>query len=455
METTTAQSAAAAALAGERSTESPIVVKFGGTSLERPDRVASVLEAVEGEGAPVVVVASARAGVTDALLAHVERGAERASSDALLALLRSRHPGDAPAVLAMLDRLRPALAEIARPGDATPAAVDLVLSYGERLSVAWLAAELGRQGRAATAVEADALGLRTDARYGRAELLLGPSRTAVRARIESLLRVGRTPVVTGFFGRSPEGRPATLGRGGSDYTATALGALLDARRVDLVKQAAAVLTADPRLVPAARPIPRLSYEEAEELAQFGAGVLHPRTIESARAAGIPIQVRPLSEPDRRTLIGPRGGPPVPGALTLLGPLSLFRMRRPGGGQSPGILAEIAEPLARAGISLVQVFTSSALVCLLVERHHEGVAARTLGPLAAGAGALLEGPFRVALVTAIGEGVLQRFGRFPPGAFVGAEGLSATPRSVALAVPAATGPEVLRELHRALVEEASA
>src|SRR5262249_36316916 len=155
------------------------------------------------------------------------------------------------------------------------------------------------------------------------------------------LAAGQVPIVTGFFGRSREGRVATLGRGGSDYTASALGAILRAQRVELVKAGVAISTADPRIVGDARPVARLSYEEADALAQFGARVLHPITIEPVAERGVELTVRSLRHDALATTIGQfrNGGMR---AVTRLGPLRLLSVRIAGGRQRPGILAEIAQ-----------------------------------------------------------------------------------------------------------------
>jgi aspartate kinase len=318
--------------------------------------------------------------------------------------------------------------------------------------VHWLSGRLREAGLPAVPVEADHLGLITDNAYGASCILLDRSGPAVRRGLGRLLSAGELPVVTGYFGRSLEGRVATLGRGGSDYAAAGIGALLGARRVELVKRHVAVLSADPREVPDARPIPELSYEEAEELAQFGARVLHPLTIEPARAAGLTLRVRSLEEPAVVTTIGP----PRPGrrnrALTVLRPLRLLRLRVPGGRQRPGIVAEVSRRLADHGVNLVQLYTSSALLCLVLEPRQVVAAIRALAPVTQEAAAMLDGPYRVALVTAIGDGILDDVHRVPESAVRGAQGFSATPRALSLAVPLPRGSAILRDLHRALVTQ---
>ena len=428
----------------------PVVLKFGGASLEDPYQVGRDVRAVLAEGAPVLVVASAREGITDLLSEALAHPRSRATHRRVLGEVRRRHP-DLPATgRRHLERLGRLFSLVERtPGRDAPLA-DRVLSQGERLAVHWLSARLSEQGLRAVPVEADHLGLITDNAYGASCILLDRSRPAVRRGLGRLLSAGKLPVVTGYFGRSLEGRVATLGRGGSDYAAAGIGALLGASRVELIKRHVAVLSADPREVPDARPIPELSYEEAEELAQFGARVLHPLTIEPARAHGITLRVRSLDDPRVVTTIAP----PRPGrhnrALTILRPLRLLRLRVPGGRQRPGIVAEVSERLAAAHVNLVQLYTSSALLCLVLAPEQVVAAIRALAPVTRDAAAMLDGPYRVAIVTAIGDGVLDDLAAIPASAVRGAEGFSATPRALSLAVPLARGSRVLRELHRALV-----
>ncbi len=433
----------------------PVVLKFGGASLENPARVARDVRAVLAEGAPVVLVASAREGVTDLLMKALARPRDRGAHRELVDALRRRHPGLPPAGRRHLARLRRLLTQVERSPRRDAALADRILSQGERLAVHWLARRLAEEGLPAVPVEADHLGLITDNTYGASLILFDRSGPAVRRGLERRLAHGELPVVTGYFGRSLEGRVATLGRGGSDYAAAGIGALLSASRVELVKRHVAVLSADPREVPEARPIPELSYEEAEELAQFGARVLHPLTIEPARASGITLRVRSLEDPSVVTTIAP----PRPGrrnrALTILRPLRLLRLRVPGGRQRPGIVAEVSQRLSAAGVNLVQLYTSSALLCIVLAPHEIVTAIRALAPVTREAAAMLEGPFRVALVTAIGDGVLDDLDRLPADALRGVEGFSATPRALSLAVPLARGSRVLRGLHRALVTEARA
>jgi len=430
----------------------PVVLKFGGASLADLGRVVQDVRDVRAEGAPLVVVASAREGVTDLLSEGIAHPRSIDRHREILEIVRREHPGLPIAGRRQLERLRRLFALVEATPHPDPALSDRLLSQGERLSVHWLASRLQDAGIPGVAVEADHLGLITDNAYGASCILFDRSRVAVRRGLGRLLRRGDLPVVTGYFGRSLEGRVATLGRGGSDYAAAAIGALLGASRVELVKRHVAVLSADPREVPGARPIPELSYEEAEELAQFGARVLHPLTIEPARAEGMVLKVRSLDDPKVVTTIAPAREGRRNRALTMLRHLRLLRLRVPGGRQRPGIVAEVSQRLAAAGVNLVQLYTSSALLCLVLEPQQVLAALQALAPVTREAAAMVDGPYRVALITVIGDGVLNDLDRLPSAAVLGAEGFSATPRALSLAVPEGRGPDVLRELHRALVRE---
>jgi len=429
---------------------SPVVLKFGGASLADAGRVLADVRAVRDAHVPLVVVASAREGVTDLLSAGIDHPRSKERHRAIVDQVRRDHPGLPEAGRRQVDRLARLFAGIEDGGRPDPALRDRLLSQGERLAVHWLAAQLRKDGIPAVPVEADHLGLITDNAYGASCILFDRSRLPVRRGLLRLLAGDKVPIVTGYFGRSLEGRVATLGRGGSDYAASAIGAILGASRVELVKRHVAVLSADPSEVAEARPIPQLSYEEAEELAQFGARVLHPLTIEPARAEGMVLRVRSLDDPSVVTTIAPAEPGRRNRALTMLKHLRLLRLRVPGGRQRPGVVAEVSHRLAAAGVNVVQLYTSSALLCLVLEPPQVLAAIQALAPVTREAAAMLDGPYRVSLVTVIGDGVLDDLDRLPSAAVVGAEGFSATPRALSLAVPEGRGPEVLRELHRALV-----
>ena len=290
-------------------------MKFGGTSVGVPEhfRVA-VRQVAERLGRDPVVVVSALSGITNLLVDYCRQPAARGE---LTQRLVDRHRAHAEAVGVEPECLTPLLdawrAENAssRPGGAQAIGGeqrDRVLSYGERLSAELFAAGLRSLGVDARAVLAGDAGLVTDDRFGAAHPL--PEAAAEIAR--SLSRRPPLPVVTGFLGRTADGRVTTLGRGGSDYSAALLGAALGAEEIQIWTDTSGMLSADPRVVPEARPVPNLSFAEASELAYFGARVLHPKTLLPAMERGIPVRVLHTARPERAGSRITAAADPAPG-----------------------------------------------------------------------------------------------------------------------------------------------
>jgi aspartate kinase len=300
------------------------VLKFGGTSVEDAaafERVAAIVGA-RREATPVVVT-SAMSRVTDALVAAVG-AASRGEADAGHRALEAHLDRHVRVATALLDRhgileVERAVAEAGgevrdllhimavHPGT-RPSLRDEVVSRGERLSSLLLAAVLHARGLPARWVDARRC-IRTDQEHGRAGVLLEPTVEETRRELLPLLARGEVPVLGGFIGSAETGATTTLGRGGSDYSAALVGAALGAREIQIWTDVTGFLTADPRVVDGARPIERLSYEEAAELAYFGAKVLHPKTIQPAVEREIPVRVCNSRAPEAGgTLIGPRSGP---------------------------------------------------------------------------------------------------------------------------------------------------
>ena len=292
-----------------------LVMKFGGTSVGSPQAVAQATRVVKetlAEWPRLVVVTSAMSGVTDLLL---ESAARAISGDldflqAAASHLRSQHQLVLQQLIPDADYRREVEAEIHRLlnefsslcraisviGESSPRALDAVASLGERVCVRMLEGVLRSAGLPAVAVEATSL-IVTDAQFGGAHPDLAASSECTRGVLGKLLEAGQIPVVTGFIGATPQGVTTTLGRGGSDYSAAILGAILPAEQVWIWTDVDGVMSADPRLVPQARTIPLLSYREIAELAYYGAKVVHPKTIRPVIEAGIGLRVCNTFNPD--------------------------------------------------------------------------------------------------------------------------------------------------------------
>jgi bifunctional aspartokinase / homoserine dehydrogenase 1 len=284
------------------------VVKFGGTSVGDAPRIRKVVEIVRDAAreSELVVVVSAMSGVTNKLVeaaAHSEAG-NREAVERIFEELRERHRAVVGALIhsaPVRNRIQHEVEQVFQEGERlcqgtvllrelTLRARDSISSLGERLSAPIVAAALAECGVEfgikSEAIEATELVV-TDSCHGAADPLTNLTRERCEARLRPLLREGVIPVVTGFIGATVDGMLTTLGRGGSDYSATILGAALHADEVIIWTDVDGLMTADPRLVPGAATIAEISYREAAELAHFGAKVLHPKTISALITVGGP------------------------------------------------------------------------------------------------------------------------------------------------------------------------
>jgi len=282
-----------------------IVMKFGGTSVADAaafENVARVV-AAERESSPIVVV-SAMSGVTDGLLSATPSSLE-AIFDRHLAVAKELQADQfAELVKRAEDQVRELLDAIAQTPSRRKILQDAVVSFGEILSSALLAEVLNRHGIKARQVDARRC-IITDDEHTSAAPLLTETFSRTENELRPLIEAGVVPVLGGFIGATVDGATTTLGRGGSDYTAALIGAALNAREIQIWTDVTGVLTADPRVVPEAQSIERLSYSEAAELAYFGAKVLHPKTIQPAIENSIPVRICNSRAPhERGTLVGP-------------------------------------------------------------------------------------------------------------------------------------------------------
>ena len=375
------------------------VMKFGGTSVgdaTRIRRAAEIVAAAAKEGS-VVAVVSAMGGVTNRLIeaAQASAAGNRDTAVQIAETLRKQHQEAVEALVNHDDRRLLLAAEIekiieqvtglcygtALLRELTPRVFDEILSTGERLSARLLSNALCELGLKGVAVEATEL-IVTDNISGRADPLMSQTREKAAARLLPLIADDSVPVVTGFIGATAEGMLTTLGRGGSDYSATILGAALDAAEVIIWTDVDGVLTADPRLVPEARTLREISYNEAAELAYFGAKVLHPKTLRPVSEAGIPVWIRNSFAPEREgTKITATGHPTARGvkAITAISGVSLITV----GGRAivglPGVAGKTFSAVANAQANVLLISQSSSQndICFIINSEDE---ARTVEKL---------------------------------------------------------------------------
>jgi aspartate kinase len=277
-------------------------MKFGGSSLanyERIDHVAHLIKDQIASGCkPRAIVCSAMGKTTNSLLAAGDFALTqgRVNLDAIrtlhTAVLDEFKMNDnvVKEVTALINECEDMLNGVRLIQELSPKSLDQLVSYGERCSVRILAARLNQIGIPAQAYDAWEVGILTDSDFGDANLRQPATAEAIQAAFDRI-DPSVVAVVTGFIGHDPQNRVTTLGRGGSDLTATALGAALLLDEIQVWKDVDGILTSDPRMVPNAIPVSDVSYEEAAELAYFGAQVLHPIAMSPAMKANIPVRVK--------------------------------------------------------------------------------------------------------------------------------------------------------------------
>jgi aspartokinase/homoserine dehydrogenase 1 len=365
-----------------------IVMKFGGTSVGTGERISGVAHiaarVLEDTATPPVVVVSAMSGVTDGL---VRAATTAASGDKRtyrlirdeLALRHEQAIGDCgidseharglrAEIETLLNWFENLCLSISTLGELTPRGLDAVSGLGERLSARITTAALLSQGIKAHLVEATEL-IVTDNLFGAATPLIAETTEKSRARLLPLIEKGVVPVVTGFIGATIEGIPTTLGRGGSDYSATTIGSCLPASEVWIWTDVDGVMTADPRIVSNAQTVATISYAEVAELSYFGAKVLHPKTIEPVARKRIPVRVLNSFHPDRPgTLVCANGSSsPMVKGITAIRNLSLVSVEGSGMQGVPGVAGRAFTAVARSGASILMITQSSSEqnICFVV------------------------------------------------------------------------------------------
>ena len=363
------------------------VMKFGGTSVGDASciaRVAGIVRTAARESS-VAVVVSAMSGVTNRLIeaANQSKAGNESGVAEIFAQLAKRHDEVVAALIhssPVRRSLQRQLHDIFDEGkrlcqgtillrELTPRTLDAISALGERLCAPIVAAALSEIGLASEAIDATELVV-TDSYHGGAEPWIDLTRSRCEVRVTPLLQEGIVPVVTGFIGATEEGVLTTLGRGCSDYSATILGAALEADEIVIWSDVPGMLTADPRLVAEAYTIPEISYREAAELAYFGAKVLHPKTLRPVMQRGIPIWIKNTFEADEPgTKITPTGALNAGGvkALAAISEASLITVAATG---SHGVTDALARTVAtaaavRADVLLISQSSSHNDICLVI------------------------------------------------------------------------------------------
>lgn len=450
-------------------------MKFGGVGLQDAKAMRHAARVIKAEPGQKIVVASALKGVTDAIQGNLEAIThDEARAHILLSELRKVHQEAVAglkvdevretcqyAVDKVLDHLGRLLFGITYTEELTPRSQDLALSFGERLSARILAAYLQEEGVAAEAFDADKLGLVTHGPFGWASPDLAATERNLKERLVPQVN-GGVPVVTGFFGADKQGHTTILGRGGSDFSAAIIANAVDAEVLEVWKETTGFMTADPRIVPAARRILEMSYDEAAELANFGAKILHPRTVEPVSEKRIPIRIRELRDP------------PAPGtwirtyeeapacfirSVAARKHLHVLKLQGPGMGYTPGVAADVFDRLKAEGINVINMAASEATFALLLDGADGKRAQRALVGLRGGVIQEVVLEEKMALVAVVGKGLGDRVGSAAQilssvsraGVNIHMISLGASPIAINFVVREPDAEKALRAVHDAFLE----
>ena len=354
-----------------------VVVKFGGTSVGSRDAILTIVKIVKRlRGKRPVVVVSAVRGVTEMLLAITR--AEKKDVGTHIAELREVHKKlinelfsdvvTRSEVIKYLDLQLAKIDKLARHDTSTAESSDALVSFGEIISSFMVSRILRARGMKSEQVVATRL-IVTDNTFGSAEFLPKETERNTVSVLGKLVNRNVIPVVTGFIGKTKDGRTATLGRGGSDYSASIIGYALNSKEIQIWTDVNGIYTADPRAVKRARLIPEISYREASEMAAFGAKVLHPRTIRPAVEKNIPVRVLNTFHPEEPgTLVRQRATGAGLKAIAFKRKVTLLTVYSAAMLFSRGFLARVFEIFAQQNISVDLVSVSEVSISVTLDNN---------------------------------------------------------------------------------------
>ena len=403
------------------------VVKIGGGCLKGLTNIRRIIGLVAERCQGDCLVVSALNGITDTLIGGMQKAlAAEENIPKIIHHLTSVHLKIAGVLMPGGNRferfnkeLSDGLKDLERlyyglnfTREITPRMRDIISSFGERFSAQLLTALLCAKKLNASTCMPHQIGLLTDGRYGDATVDMALSTRNLHKSIDPLLKKKGLAVVPGFYGISTQGEITTFGRGGSDYSAAVIAAALRAETLEVWKDVDGFLSADPRMVPEAELIPRLSYAEAAELSYFGARILHPRTVEPVQKNKIPIVIKNTLAPDNPgSLINSKS----PRRRTVIKSVAhdtdigILKVHASAVGARPGILARVAGQITESGINIKSVVTSQTCISLLFSKGDVEKARLALKALKPKPYRRIEKLEHVALIGIVGEGLFKKKG----------------------------------------------
>ncbi|WP_300985006.1 aspartate kinase [Methanospirillum sp.] len=378
-----------------------LIMKFGGTSVQNAESVRRAVDIVYERYSRqdrLAVVVSARRGVTDRLIACAESMVTSRDADEvadLVTYLTEGHlttlkevapdfyPETSEIIIRRIENLRDFLHAVYHLRELTVRSRDYITSFGERLNAPLISAAFRQRGIPSMVLDGCEAGILTTENHGDA-IALPAGEARIRSRLEPVIEHS-VPVITGFMGCTEKGVVTTLGRSGSDYSATIVGAALDADEIWIWTDVDGIMTTDPRMVPEARVIPRISYIEVMELSYFGAKVMHSRSIEPAMQKGIPVLVKNANNPGYPGTVidgGEKKDSRVVKAITYIDKVAAVTITGAQMVGRPGVARHIFSLLAEHQINVMMISqgSSEANITLVIEANQVALAMEALSPL---------------------------------------------------------------------------
>jgi len=403
------------------------VIKIGGGCLKDGPSARKIIELIAMRGKGDIFVLSAFYGVTDILINGIEKALQNEDTiPSLMTRLKTRHNTIIKVLIdnsnkrkqlskelsIIFQKLERCLYGVSFTREATPRMKDMIATYGERISAAILTKSITSMGLNASTLLPEDAGIITDGKYLDASANMGKTSRNFIKKLNAIMTLDMILFVPGFYGISEEGDITTFGRGGSDYSAAVVAASVKAGVLEIWKDTEGFMTADPDNIPHCKLIPELTYEEAAELSYTGAGILHPRTVEPLKKAGIGIAIKNTYNPDAPgSLItkNPHTTEEIVKSVSYTTDISVLKIYASGVGARFGLLNQITENLASSGINIKSVVTSQTCISILLSKNDIDAGHRSINnidPM----------PFRttstvtdVALVSIVGEGLQSNRG----------------------------------------------
>ncbi|NOX32280.1 MAG: aspartate kinase [Deltaproteobacteria bacterium] len=403
------------------------VIKIGGGCLKNGPAARKIIELIAKRGEGDVFVVSAFYGVTDILISGIEKALENEDGiPSIITRLKTLHnaiikilidDGNKKKQLSrnlsgIFKKLERYYYGISFTREATPRMRDMIATFGERICAVILSKSLSSMGKDSTCLFPEDAGIISDGRFMDASAVMTKTSKNLMAAMALVMTSRKIVFIPGFYGVSESGDITTFGRGGSDYSAAVVAASLKADVLEIWKDTKGFMTADPDNIPHCKLIPELTYEEAAELSYTGAGILHPRTVEPVKKAGVGIAIKNTYNPDAQGSLITKNActaEKIVKSVSYTSDISVLKIYASGIGARFGILSMITENLALAGINIKSVVTSQTCISLLlsrkdIEKGHQSI--KKIRPV----------PFRkssivtdVALVSIVGEGLQNNRG----------------------------------------------